>query len=84
MTTRTAAGLVWTPDRNGAWRAEDFDGIYKLVEWAPGQWMDFFWQHVEGCADAQPAKGGRDWPDFDTAADEIVRLAKAERRGRTY
>jgi hypothetical protein len=46
--------------------------------------MDFFWPHVEGCADALPAKGGRDWPDFDTAAEEIVTLGGGERRSRTY
>lgn len=75
--TRTAAGLIWTRDSDN-WTAEDGSGTYKLVEWAPGQWMDFWWRHEEACGCGSPAQGGRDWPDFDQAARAIVELAREE------
>ena len=74
--SRTAAGLTWTFDGE-AWLAEDQAGTYKLIEWAPGQWMDVFWPRQEGCGCGVPPAGGRDWPDFDTAAREAAALARA-------
>ncbi|MDA8230299.1 MAG: hypothetical protein M0006_03070 [Magnetospirillum sp.] len=73
--TRFAAGLVWTFDGE-AWCAGDESGTYKLVEWAPGQWMDFFWRREDGCGCGAPAAGGRDWTDFETAAREVAALGR--------
>ncbi len=77
MAGRDAAGLTWTPDGE-SWSAENPTGTFKLVEVAPGQWMDFWWKREEGCGCGSPARGGRDWPDFDTAARAIVALAEEE------
>lgn len=77
MSRRAAAGLTWTRDGD-SWVAEDDTGTFKLVEVAPGEWMDFWWKREESCGCGSPAKGGRDWPDFEAAACAIVVLAKEE------
>lgn len=77
MANRDAAGLTWTLDGD-AWVAENGTGTFKLVEVAPGLWMDFWWKREESCGCGTPAKGGRDWPDFDSAACAIVTLADGE------
>ncbi|CAA7627168.1 hypothetical protein [Magnetospirillum sp. UT-4] len=74
---RVAAGLDWREDGDG-WTAEDRTGTFRLVEVGPGQWMDFWWRREEGCGCGAPARGGRDWPDFESAAAAIVALAHAE------
>lgn len=77
MATREAAGLTWVLDGD-AWVAEDATGTFKLVEVAPGAWMEFWWRREEACGCGTPAKGGGDWPDFDTAARAVVALAEEE------
>ncbi|MGE5503221.1 MAG: hypothetical protein ACM31L_02250 [Actinomycetota bacterium] len=76
---RMAAGLTWRLDGD-AWTAEDATGTFKLVEVAPGCWTDFWWKREETCGCGTPARGGRDFADFDTAAGAIVALAHSEQQ----
>ncbi len=73
---RHAAGLTWSLVENDEWRAEDDVGVYTLVEWAPGQWMERFQPHDESCGCGIPPAGGGDWPDFESAAAAAVALGR--------
>lgn len=75
-TTRLGAGLTWTLDGD-AWVADDAAGTYKVVEWAPGQWMEMFWPREDGCGCGAPPAGGRDWPSFEVAVTRAVALGHA-------
>lgn len=74
--TRTAAGLTWTLEGDG-WTAANELGTYRLVEFGPGQWTDFWWPVDESCGCGIQAHGGRDFGDFEAAAAAIQALARA-------
>lgn len=73
--TRNAAGLTWILEGDG-WTARDELGTYRLVEFGPGQWTDFWWPVDESCGCGIQAHGGRDFDDFETAAVAIAALAR--------
>ena len=74
--TREAGGLVWKLDGDG-WAAENELGTYRLVEFGPDQWTDFWWPVDESCGCGIQAHGGRDFDDFAKAAEAVVALARA-------
>jgi hypothetical protein len=73
--SRRAAGLTWRYDGDG-WTAEDETGNFRLVELAPGRWTEFWTPLDFSCGCGVQARGGRDWPDFETAARAAVALAR--------